>query len=323
MNTARILDYQLSSIGGFEEIVVDELGAVVGGRIQGLRVEHGEVGGVYFRTEASPRRLLQLGCPTAIEAVAAQAHDVTVGQPGLERVLRCLRSLPVAAVRRLAKACDEGVDVDHVELRVTLRGAHRFVAADVERLALPALHELGFQENPPPPGFRAMPLTIRVRKRRAFVTVLLGPRRPVGDPQREGWPGPARNCVSRVLDLDDELVVGGLPAPGGSGLSIAASDIVASAEHLPLRTGRLPVLLLVYDLDTHSAVDQLREAVRAVAPGGILGLLVRRSEQLAGLLHELELPLEVMATIPYYVRRRRCVLFLLERLELLSIESMT
>ena len=83
------------------------------------------------------------------------------------------------------------------------------------------------------------------------------------------------------------------------------------------------MLLLVYDLDTHSAVDQLREAVRAVAPGGILGLLVRRSEQLAGLLHELELPLEVMATIPYYVRRRRCVLFLLERLELLSIESMT
>ena len=59
----------------------------------------------------------------------------------------------------------------------------------------------------------------------------------------------------------------------------------------------------------------------AVTPGGVLALLVQRGEQLAALMRELGLPLEVMATIPFYVRRRRCALFVLERLDLLSIES--
>ncbi|HCL28295.1 MAG TPA: hypothetical protein DIC52_07650 [Candidatus Latescibacteria bacterium] len=322
MSTIRLLEYQLSCIGGLEDVAVDELQAEFGARIRGLRVERGEVGGLYFRTEASPRRLLALTCPTAVEAIAAQAHDVTVGQPGLQRILHCLRGLPVEAIRRLASACDPTVDVSIVDLRITLRGAHRFTATEIEAGARPILQSQGFhitgagQHQPP------LRLSIRVRKRRVLITVHLGERRPVGDPQREGWSGPALNSVCRVLDLDQDLPVATMPATRGrTDLAIAATIVAAHSSRLPVTSGTLPVFLLVADLDGAGIAEQLHEAVRIVTPGGILGLLVRRSEQFVALLRELELPLDVMATIPYYVRRRRCVLFLLERLNLVGIES--
>ncbi|SVE41783.1 uncharacterized protein METZ01_LOCUS494637, partial [marine metagenome] len=50
MSTDRILDYELSCIGGLEDVVVDELQAALGGRVHGLRVERGEGGRLYFRT---------------------------------------------------------------------------------------------------------------------------------------------------------------------------------------------------------------------------------------------------------------------------------
>ncbi len=328
MSTDRILDYELSCIGGLEDVVVDELQAALGGRVHGLRVERGEVGRLYFRTEASPRRLQELGCPTAIEAVAAQAHDVTVGQPGLQRILRCLRRLPVNALKRLATACDADVDVNRVDLRVTIRGAHRFTAADIEAGARPVLAEIGLQVGRSADRTRPLQLAIRVRRRRVLVTVQLGGRRLMGDPAREGWVGPAQNCVTRLLDLDEDLSVAGMPAPGrqnalwfGPPALVRPATIIARPDRLPLTSGALPVFLLVPNLDGPTAAQQLNEAVTAVTPGGVLALLVRRGEQLAALMRELGLPLEVMATIPFYVRRRRCALFLLERLDLLSIES--
>jgi len=342
VNTDRILEYQLTCIGGLEDVAVDELQAALAGRIHSLRIERGEVGRLYFRTEASPKRLLELGCPTAIEAVAAQAHDVTVGQPGLQRVLRCLGGLPTESARRLAGACDAGVDLSRVELHVTINGAHRFGTSDVEAGAGEILREAGFQTyrpaDRPAGGLRPLRLTIRIRRKRVLVTMQLGARRPVGDPEREGWPGPAENAVRRLLDLDGDLPVAGSPAPGVlrstqsqatriQGLTFATpamtvpARLSALAAHLPMATGALPVLLLVPHLDSAAVAQQLQEAVRVVTPGGVLGLLVRRSEVLVALLRRLGLPLEVMATVPFYLRRRRCALFLFERLELLGIES--
>ena len=337
MSTARILEYQLSCIGGLEDVAVDELQAALSGRIHGLRIERGEVGRLYFRTEASPRRLLELGCPTAIEAVVAQAHNVTVGQPGLQRVLRCLGGVPTEAVRRLGGACDADVDLSHVDLRVTMNGAHRFAVSDVEAGAVQILREAGFHTDRPAGGLRPLRLTLRIRGKRVLVTMQLGARRPMGDPESEGWPGPAENSIRRLLDLDADLPVAGSPAPGESApskrlpgvqmLTLAAAAMEgparfsARAAHLPLATGALPVLLLVPHLEGVALAQQLQEAVRVVAPGGVLGLLVRRGDLLVALLRRLGLPLEVMATVPFYLRRRRCALFLFERLELLGIES--
>ena len=327
MSTARILEYQLSCIGGLEDVAIYELHASLGTRVQALRTERGEVGRLYFRTEASPRRLLELCCPTSVEAVAAQAHDVTVGQPGLQRVLRCLRGLPLDAVRRLAAACDRDIDLTSVDLRVSMHGAHRFCTSDVEAGCLPILQEAGLQICHGPTTSHPLRLIIRIRGKRVLITLQLGPRRPSGDPQKEGWVGPAANSVRRLLDLDDDLPVAGAPLPGSAhGLTIARSGLVpvkisAKADCLPLSTGSLPVLLLMPRLDHDDVGRQLLEAVRVVTPGGVLGLLVRRGEVLVALLRNLGLPLEVMATVPFYVRRRRCALFLFERLELLGIES--
>jgi hypothetical protein len=321
LNTDRILDYQLSCIGGLEDVASDELQASLGGRIEGLRIERGEVGGLHFRTEASPKRLLELTCPTAIEAIVSQAHDVTVGQPGLERIGRCLRSASVATLQRLARACDPNTDVESVDLRISLRGAHRFTVADIEAQALPILADFGMKVGAARAEHHALHLSIRVRKKRVLITVHLGMRRPAGDPKREGWAGPAQSCVAHVLDLASDLPIAGMPVAGRRpGISINDATILGQASCLPLVNGALPVLLLVPDLQSAAAIEHLREAVRVVAAGGVLGLLVQRGEQLAVLLRELELPLEVMATIPYYVRRRRWALFLLERLDLLGIE---
>jgi hypothetical protein len=328
LSTTRILEYQLSCIGGLEDVAIDELQADLGGRIHALRVERGEVGRLFFRTEASPRRLLELGCPTAIEALAAQAHDVTVGQPGLLRVLRCLRTLPIDAVQRLARACDSDIDLSRVELRVTMSGAHRFAVKDVEHGAQPILQEAGLRTDRDASGTRPLRLTVRIRGKRVLATLQLGRRRPTGDPRREGWTGPAENSVRRLLDLDADLPVVSFPAPGvRSGFTVAASSMagpgrfVAQSEQLPVASGSLPVLLSVPRLEHNNIAQQLQEAVRAVSPGGVLGLLVRRGEVLVSLLRSLGLPLEVMATVPFYLRRRRYALFLLERLELLGIEA--
>ncbi|MDA0335490.1 MAG: hypothetical protein O2782_10020, partial [bacterium] len=282
MSTARILEYQLSCIGGLEDVAIDELHASLGTRVKALRAERGEVGRLYFHTEASPRRLLELGCPTSVEAVAAQAHDVTVGQPGLQRVLRCLRGLPLDAVRRLAEACDRDIELTSVDLRVTMHGAHRFSTRDVEAGCLPILQEAGLQICHGPTTSHPLRLIIRIRGKRVLITLQLGPRRPSGDPQKEGWVGPAANSVRRLLDLDDNLPVAGAPLPGSAkGLTIERSGmrvpvkISAKADCLPISTGALPVLLLMPRLDDDDVGRQLLEAVRAVTPGGVLGLLVR------------------------------------------------
>ena len=335
MNTDKILHYQLTSIGGLEDVVADELKELLGSRVQALRIERGEVGRLYFRTEASPPRLQQLQCPTAIEAIALQAHDVTVGQPGLQRILQVIGKLPVQTMRRLACACDDDIVPERLQLRVTSSGAHRFSAEDVERGALPILQRQGFELGVPKPESgpesrpgRALRMAVRVQGKRVLVAVHLGPRRPMGDPQTEGWAGPAEHSVRRLLDLDADLVVGGIPAAPGRPLGFAlhqagAENILRTASteaELPLRTGALPVLLMVPGAASDVAAVQLQEAVRAVTPGGIVAVLTRQPELFVPLLRDLGLPLEVMASLPYYVRRRRCALFLLERLELLGIE---
>lgn len=319
--TERILDYQLSTIGGLEDIVADELRAVLGGRARSVQVERGETGRILFQTDASPRRLLELRCPTAIDALAGRAFDVTVGPPGLQRILRCLADLPLAAMQRLARACDAEVDVDRADLYVSLQGAHRFRLDELRAAARDPLLRHGLALSDEPGG---LSLGLHVRRRRALVTLRLGARRPAGHPAHEGWPGPAQACVARLLDLEPGVLLVGA-ADRRRELSIcdeAAGSLCRVRSHierLPLANGELAVLLLA--ADPARASSALAEACRAVAPGGILAVVVPRAETLAAHLRAAGLPLEVMATIPFYQRRRRGALFLLERLELLGIET--
>lgn len=316
----RILDYQTTCIGGLEEVATDELRVVTGGRVQGLRVERGAVGRLLFRYEGSPRQLLGLGCATAILAVARQAHDVTVGRPGLGRVLRCVSRLPLDACRRIARTCQAGVEEDAYELTVTVRGSHRFGAAEVAEGAHRILREqLGLRCE----GSAPLRLVLQVQSRRALLGIHLGPRRPSGDPQREGWPGPAARSVARLLDLAAGDRV--LALPGGCRGELAFLECEGAGRGVALSAARFRLPLADGAVDAAMVVPlargrpELAEIARVVAPGGVVALLVAPGDDLAARLHDFDIPLEVMGGLGVYVRRRRWALLLLGRVELLGI----
>lgn len=321
--TDRLLDFQLSTIGGTEDVVDDELQSVLRGRVSSVRIERGEVGRVFLHTEASPLRLLQLACPTRIDAIVGKAYDVTVGRPGLERILGCVGQLPTDTMRRLAAVCDRDTSVDCLQLRVSVRGNHRFAAAELEELSWKRLSSLGWRQPRPDDG-TPVNLGIHVRRRRALMTMRLGPRRPDGDPTREGWSGPALACVARMLDLDDGPRVGATPSSAGSeGLQLQVwpgqteLSIRADPSNLPLMDGCLGLGLAV--VTDSGQVSTLAEVIRSTSVGGIAAVLVPRADVFAARLRTLDLPLEVLATVPFHVRRRRWALFLLQRMEWMGI----
>lgn len=321
----QLYEYQLACIGGLEDVAADELRARLGSAVKGLRFERGAVGRLHFCYEASPRRLLELDCPTLLQAVAAQAYDVTVGRPGLERVLRCVASLPLEAVGRIARACDPQTDPTRYELSVSVRGAHRFGVAEVRDGAREVLRGNGLQAEGK--GGTPLRLGVQVQKRRALVTVQLGPPRPAGDPLHEGWSGPAASSVARLLDLEPEHEVVALPGPAtgtawiGNALGGPENGFVVrlDAHRMPLGDGVAVAVLVAPSMATLE-VD-LAESARVVAHGGVVACLVPQSEIFAARLHGADLPLEVLAGLPFYVHRRRWGLFLLERLDLLGIDS--
>ena len=315
-----LTDFVVTCIGGLEEVAADELRRRLGGEVEGVRLERGHAGRVFFRCRVSPRRLLELRCPTGLQAIAAQAHDVTVGGPGLERITRCVRRLPVEAVQRLARACDQGIDGHRFDLTVSLHGNHRFGAGQVRAGAEAVLRsEFGLRrgegEGSP------MRLSVQVRRRRALVSVHLGPRRPGGDPRREGWPGPAASSVARLLDLDDRHVIVAIPHVGGGSVWVGRGDgtgraLRAEGRRLPVRDGGAAAVLVVPRIHGEAADlrDQMAEPARVVSPGGVVAMLAPADAQPGVRLGRSDLPLEDLAALPYHVNRRKWGLFLLERI---------
>ena len=317
---AILTDYLVTCIGGLEEVAADEVRRRLGAEVEGVRLERGGVGRVFFRCRVSPRRLLELRCPTGLQAIAAQAHDVTVGGPGLERITRCLHRLPMEAVRRIARACDQRIDEHRFDLNVTVHGNHRFGAARVRAGAEAVLRsEYGLRRG----GGEGSPmrLSVQVRGRRVLVSVHLGPRRPEGDPRREGWPGPAASSVARLLDLDDRQVIVAIPHGGGGGVWVGRGDgtglaLRADGRQLPLRDGGAAAALVVPRTRSGAADprDQMAEPARVVSPGGVVAMLAPPGAQPGVRLGRSDLPLEDLAALPYHVNRRKWGLFLLERL---------
>ena len=313
-----LTDFLVTSIGGLEEVAADEVRRRLGPAAEGVRLERGHVGRVFFRYRLSPRRLLELRCPTGLQAIAAQAHDVTVGGPGLERIVGCMRRLRIEEVQRIARACDRGIEEQRFELNVTLRGDHRFGADQVRAGAEGVLRsDFGLQRG----GGEGSPLrlTLQVRRRRALVCVQLGPRRPGGDPRREGWPGPAASSVARLLDLEDRQVVVAIPHGGGGCIWVGRGDgsglaLRADGQRLPVGDEGAAAAMVVPRTEAAELRSQLDELARVVPPGGVVAMLAPPSAQLGALISRLDLPLEGLAALPYHLHRRKWGLFLLERL---------
>ena len=316
---ASLTEFVITCIGGLEEVAVEEMRVRLGSAASAVRPERGAVGRVFFRYRASPRRLLELRCPTRLQAIAAQAHDVTVGGPGLERVLRCLRQLPLESVQRIARACDPGVDGRRFHLEVSLRGNHRFETGELRAGAEALLRsELGLQ--PGTGSGSPMRLSLQVRRRRALVSVQLGPGRPGGDPRREGWPGPAASSVARLLDLDDRDLLVAVPHKGRAGAWVGRGDgsglaLGADGRRLPVADETAAAALVVPRAGADGLEEQMAEPSRVVAPGGVVAMLAPPGPELGTRLRRSGLPLEALASLPYHVNRKKWGLFLLERLE--------
>ena len=315
---SSLTDFLVTCIGGLEEVAADEVRRRLGSAAGGLRLERGHIGRVFFRCRLSPRRLLELRCPTGLQAIAAQAHDVTVGGPGLERIMRCVRRLPMEGVQRVARACDQGIDEHRFDLTVTLRGNHRFKAAQVRAGAEAVLRsEFGLQGGDGKGS--PMRLSLQVRSRRALVCVQLGPRRPGGDPRREGWPGPAASSVARLLDLEDRHALVAIPHGKGGRIWVGRGDgtglaLRADGRRLPLGDGGVAAALVAPRTDPADMRDELAEPARVVSPGGVVAMLAPPSAEMGARLSQSDLPLEGLAALPYHLHRRKWGLFLLERL---------
>ena len=118
-----------------------------------------------------------------------------------------------------------------------------------------------------------MRLTLQVRRRRALVSVQLGPRRPGGDPRREGWPGPAASSVARLLDLEERQVVVAIPHGGGGCIWVGRSDgsgvaLRADGRRLPLGDEGAAAALVVPRTEAAELRSQMDELARVVSPGG-------------------------------------------------------
>ena len=314
-----LTEFVITCIGGLEEVAAEEMRVRLGSAAAAVRPERGAVGRVFFRYRASPRRLLELRCPTRLQAIAAQAHDVTVGRPGLERILRCLRQLPVESVQRIARACDPGVDGRRFHLEVSLRGNHRFETGELRAGAETLLRaELGLQ--PGSGSGSPMRLSLQVRRRRALVSVQLGPGRPGGDPRREGWPGPAASSVAQLLGLDDQDLLVAVPHMGRAGVWVGRGDgsgmaLGADGLRLPVADEKVAAALVVPRTGEDGPDQQMAELARVVVPGGVVAMLAPPSPELGARLRRAGLPLEALASLPYHVNRKKWGLFLLERLE--------
>ena len=163
-------------------------------------------------------------------------------------------------------------------------------------------------------------LSLQVRRRRALVSVQLGPGRPGGDPRREGWPGPAASSVARLLDLDDQDLLVAVPHKGRAGAWVGRGDgsglaVGADRLRLPVADETAAAALLVPGAGAENLEEEMADPTRVVAPGGVVAMLTPPGPELGTRLRRSGLPLEALASLPYHVNRKKWGLFLLERLE--------
>lgn len=331
----KLYRYELSCDGGLEDILIDELRQCLGKRVSGLREERGEVGRVFFDYEGSPRHLLALECAGGVSSIVLEMHDITVGDPGLEKIRHRLAKLPLISMGRMARIAAEEIDVEGYRLRVRQRGAHRFSVTDTEAAVRKALAESGLS-----PSENGFDLELRLQKRRAQLKLSLRHRGRSGPVESEGLGSASIAAIIRMLDLDesDDTVL----IQGRSDAALAAKRvcqgrvvctsmrrpvrptqhvIVSHPDHLPLGAGTMTTAIVVIgDQEmAQTGVSRLTQAVNCVAEDGVIAALVPRAEGFAARLPEWGLPVEVMGAIPVFVRRRRWALFLLHRLALVHL----
>lgn len=338
---AKVYRFYAAALSGLEEVAVDELKGSLA-EVSSLRIERGNrQGRVFFTHRRSPRQLLDLHTPLSICGLLAQVQGVTVGRPGLERLLEQLRKVDFTAAQGLLKACEPEANDRQFQLSVTLQGAHRFSKSELVRQFQAQLQGRGFQ---PGQGRSLLRLQLQVEGARALLGVQLGPNRADQCLEQGGIGGPLASCLGRLL-----------PATGGEVLlalgcsQAGVEELVATGERGPLialapraakGAGRniwpvqgqpetLPLAAGCADLVLAAGLGPpfhpwLAELSRVLHPGGVVALLAGESRPLAAVLAVWE-EFSIVAGLPIILKGRRHTLWMLERLggpePLLEIEG--
>jgi hypothetical protein len=324
---AKVYRFCASALGGLEEVVADELRGRLA-ELGPLRIERGgRQGRVFFTHRRSPRLLLGLQTPLSVWGVLAQVQGVTVGRPGLARLLGQLDEVDLAAARRLLKACEPGADEGRFQLSVTLRGAHRFSRGELARQVQERLRARGLA---PGEGRNLLRLQLKVEGSRALLGLQLGPNRADQCLGPGGIGGPLASCLGRLLPAAGTevlLALGcspegarALAATGDRGPLVAVVPAAAEGRGAGIvkgRAGALPLGGGCVDLAVAAGLGTpvrpwLGELARVLHPGGVA--LVLGSRALAAVL-EAEEGFAIHAALPINLKGRRHTAWMLERME--------
>lgn len=326
----KIHRYYANALSGLEEVVADELRSRVPELAQ-LRLERGRrQGRVFFTHRRSPRLLLGLSTPLSLCGVLAQIQGITVGRPGLERLLDQLEKADLQAAQRLLRACEPEADERRFQLSVTVQGAHRFSRGELARLVRGLLQRRGLKPGEGPGLLR---LQLQVEGQRAVLGMQLGPNRARHCLEEGGIGGPLASCLGRLLPATGQEVLvamgcspGGLAelaGSGGRGVLIGVDREGrkgAGQQYLALRgqPAFLPLGEGSADLVLAAQLEPpfhpwLAELARVLHPGGVAAVLAPQSRALASLLPASG-EFALVAGLPINLKGRRHTLWMLERL---------
>lgn len=337
----KIYQYYASALSGLEEVVADELQSRLPGLTQ-LRLERGKrQGRVFFTHRRSPRLLLDLRTPLNLGGILAQVQGITVGQPGLERLLNQLEKVDFQSAQHLLKACEPEADEGRFQLSVTMQGAHRFSKGEVVGQVQGLLERRGLK---PGEGLGHLRLQLQVEGQRAVLGMQLGPNRARHCLEEGGIGGPLASCLGHLLPAtgNEVLVVMGfspggvaeLAGSGGRAALIALGSVLSPGTgaqclaarsqlaFLPLGEGSADLVLAAQpEPPFHPWIAEL---ARILHPGGVAAVLAAESRALAALL-QTSGEFAPVAGLPINLKGRPFTLWMLERLEegepLLGIEG--
>ncbi len=324
--------YVVTTIGGLEEVVLDELRNELG-LVKQIRTEKGKRHGrIFFTYERSPRRLTTLRTVDTCAAVLCEMNGVTVGRPGLEYIAERLSRLDLSPALRLHRAMSahDGGHAAGGQLTVTMSGSYRFDRAELARRAAAALATQGLVRSDAPEHLR---LQLQLQGKRALLTLRL----PL-DYRGFSWrfsgliDGPLAHCLTRLLGIgESDLAVGvGCSNDGLEEIASAArphllfglteSDQAATNRQIrvqesagwPVDSGCIDCLVGMAD---RKGADTLGESARALRPGGIAGLLTAQPAAMLDEIAHRDLPVDILATVPIYLRARQYHFLIVERLE--------
>ena len=333
--TEKILDFCVNTISGFERFVMESLRINLPGAEQFQVESDRRHGRVFFRYTRTPTTLLDLTPALSTLGVVSRIGGITVGSPGLDRISEGIRRADIKGARRLVKVCNPEVDVDRFEVSCTIGGRHRFSRKDVNQVVRNTLrYEHGLESGNGQPCLR---FRVRILDSKCIFFVQLGQRRHPGGPS-EGLSDVMVSSLQALLELRREDVVLCLNCQDEAVAALAVASAVRCRENISLASGievkscareivssfsALPFLgqsiSCVLDGSTKFDVnDRLNNFADALVPGGIAVIVFGDFQAIATTVQARELPLDILAVLPIYIRGRSFKCCVIERLDLVS-----